>query len=40
MGMEFASKFNGALMVKSQFLKLVKGMLSVVGATNTQKDGL
>eukprot|EP00983_Pelagomonas_calceolata_P044640 1139386-Pelagomonas_calceolata.AAC.3 len=39
MGIEFASKLNGALVVKSQMLKLVKGMLSVTGPTNTQKDG-
>eukprot|EP00983_Pelagomonas_calceolata_P079961 1154930-Pelagomonas_calceolata.AAC.1 len=40
MGMEFASKFNGTLVVKSQSFKLVKGMLSATGLTNTQKDDL
>uniref|UniRef100_A0A6S8PPB3 Uncharacterized protein n=1 Tax=Dunaliella tertiolecta TaxID=3047 RepID=A0A6S8PPB3_DUNTE len=40
MGMKFASKFIGALMVKSQLFKLVKGVLSVAGPTNTQKDGV
>eukprot|EP00983_Pelagomonas_calceolata_P079706 1154823-Pelagomonas_calceolata.AAC.2 len=39
MGMEFASKFIGALVVNSQLFKLVKGVLSVAGPTNTQKDG-
>eukprot|EP00983_Pelagomonas_calceolata_P072963 1151955-Pelagomonas_calceolata.AAC.1 len=29
MGIKFASKFIGALVVKSQLFKLVKGMLSV-----------
>eukprot|EP00983_Pelagomonas_calceolata_P003987 129702-Pelagomonas_calceolata.AAC.1 len=40
MGLEFASKFIGALVVKSQLFKLIKGVLSVVGPTNTQKDGV
>eukprot|EP00983_Pelagomonas_calceolata_P033493 1048299-Pelagomonas_calceolata.AAC.1 len=40
MGMEFASMFNGTLMVKSQLFKLVKGMLGLTGPTNTQKDDL
>eukprot|EP00983_Pelagomonas_calceolata_P118792 1160537-Pelagomonas_calceolata.AAC.1 len=31
MGMEFARKFNGTLVVKSQIFKLVKGMLSETG---------
>eukprot|EP00983_Pelagomonas_calceolata_P061846 1147001-Pelagomonas_calceolata.AAC.1 len=35
MGTEFASKFIGALMVKSQLFKLVKGVLSVAGSTQT-----
>eukprot|EP00983_Pelagomonas_calceolata_P034905 1093640-Pelagomonas_calceolata.AAC.1 len=38
MGMKFASNFNGALVVNSQLLKLVKGVLSVAGPTNIQKD--
>eukprot|EP00983_Pelagomonas_calceolata_P058831 1145648-Pelagomonas_calceolata.AAC.2 len=38
MGMKFASKFIGVLMVKSQLFKLVKGVLSVAGPTNTQQD--
>eukprot|EP00983_Pelagomonas_calceolata_P013809 442381-Pelagomonas_calceolata.AAC.1 len=38
MGMKFASKFNGTLVVKTQLFKLVKGMLSVTGPANTQKD--
>eukprot|EP00983_Pelagomonas_calceolata_P075550 1153064-Pelagomonas_calceolata.AAC.9 len=38
MGMEFVSKHIGTLVVKSQLFKLVKGMLSVTGPTNTQKD--
>jgi len=40
MHMKFASKFIGALVVKSQLFKLVKGVLSVAGPTNTQKDGV
>eukprot|EP00983_Pelagomonas_calceolata_P041468 1138085-Pelagomonas_calceolata.AAC.2 len=36
--MKFASKFIGALVVKFQSFKLVKGVLSVAGPTNTQKD--
>eukprot|EP00983_Pelagomonas_calceolata_P007946 259776-Pelagomonas_calceolata.AAC.1 len=40
MGMKFASKFIGALVIKSQLLKLVEGMLSVTGPTSTQKDYL
>eukprot|EP00983_Pelagomonas_calceolata_P009982 323842-Pelagomonas_calceolata.AAC.1 len=39
MGMKFASKFIGVLVVKSQLVKLVKGVLSVAGPANTQKDG-
>eukprot|EP00983_Pelagomonas_calceolata_P002253 76696-Pelagomonas_calceolata.AAC.2 len=39
MGMKFTSKFNGTLLVKSQLFKLVEGMLSVTGPTNTQRDG-
>eukprot|EP00983_Pelagomonas_calceolata_P033195 1039490-Pelagomonas_calceolata.AAC.1 len=35
MGMKFASKFIGTLVVKSQLLKLAKGVLSVAGPTNT-----
>eukprot|EP00983_Pelagomonas_calceolata_P055568 1144208-Pelagomonas_calceolata.AAC.9 len=37
-GMKFASKFIGVLAAKSQLFKLVKGVLSVAGPTNTQKD--
>eukprot|EP00983_Pelagomonas_calceolata_P020996 659704-Pelagomonas_calceolata.AAC.1 len=40
MGMKFASSFIGALVVKSQLFKLVKGVLGVAGSTNTQKDGV
>eukprot|EP00983_Pelagomonas_calceolata_P007043 229463-Pelagomonas_calceolata.AAC.1 len=40
MGMKFASKFICALVVKSQLCKLVKGVLSVAGPANTQKDGV
>eukprot|EP00983_Pelagomonas_calceolata_P080344 1155105-Pelagomonas_calceolata.AAC.6 len=40
MGMKFASKFIGALVVKSQLFKLIKGVFSVAGPTNTQKDGV
>eukprot|EP00983_Pelagomonas_calceolata_P023840 750498-Pelagomonas_calceolata.AAC.1 len=40
MGTKFASKFNSTLVVKSQLFKVVKGMLSVAGPTNTQKDGV
>eukprot|EP00983_Pelagomonas_calceolata_P135253 1162138-Pelagomonas_calceolata.AAC.6 len=39
-GMKFASKFDGTLVVKTQLGKLVKGMLSIAGPTNTQKDGM
>eukprot|EP00983_Pelagomonas_calceolata_P039390 1137165-Pelagomonas_calceolata.AAC.1 len=39
MGMKCMSKFDGTLVVKYQVFKLVKGMLSTTGPTNTQKDG-
>eukprot|EP00983_Pelagomonas_calceolata_P083200 1156110-Pelagomonas_calceolata.AAC.1 len=39
MCIKLASKFNGTLVVKSQLLKLVKGVLIVTGPTDTQKDG-
>eukprot|EP00983_Pelagomonas_calceolata_P030348 952428-Pelagomonas_calceolata.AAC.1 len=35
-GMKFASRFNGTLVVKTQMFELVEGMLSVTGPTNTQ----
>eukprot|EP00983_Pelagomonas_calceolata_P101285 1158679-Pelagomonas_calceolata.AAC.5 len=38
--MKFASKSNGTIMVKFQFLKLVQGMFSVIDPTDTQKDDL
>eukprot|EP00983_Pelagomonas_calceolata_P058020 1145328-Pelagomonas_calceolata.AAC.5 len=40
MGMKFARKFIGALLVKSQLFKMVEGVLSVASPTNTQKDGV
>eukprot|EP00983_Pelagomonas_calceolata_P005456 177625-Pelagomonas_calceolata.AAC.1 len=40
MGMKFASKFIGVLVVKSQLFKLVNGVLSIAGPTNTQKDNV
>eukprot|EP00983_Pelagomonas_calceolata_P045465 1139751-Pelagomonas_calceolata.AAC.5 len=40
MGMQVARKFQGTLLVKSQLFKLVQGMLSIAGPTNTQKDGV
>eukprot|EP00983_Pelagomonas_calceolata_P053276 1143237-Pelagomonas_calceolata.AAC.1 len=40
MGMQFARKFYGMLMVKSQLFKLVKGMLNIAGPTDTQEDGV
>eukprot|EP00983_Pelagomonas_calceolata_P122074 1160871-Pelagomonas_calceolata.AAC.4 len=40
MGMKFASEFIGALVIKSQLFKLVKGVISIAGPTNTQKDGV
>eukprot|EP00983_Pelagomonas_calceolata_P064751 1148260-Pelagomonas_calceolata.AAC.1 len=40
MGMKVASEFIGALVVKSQLFKVVKGVLSVAGPTNTQMDGV
>eukprot|EP00983_Pelagomonas_calceolata_P030839 969018-Pelagomonas_calceolata.AAC.1 len=40
MGMKFASKFIGVLVVKSRLFKLVKGVLSVAGPINTQNDGV
>eukprot|EP00983_Pelagomonas_calceolata_P072729 1151839-Pelagomonas_calceolata.AAC.1 len=40
MGMKFASKSNGTLVVKSQLFKMVEGVLGVTGPTNTQKDDL
>eukprot|EP00983_Pelagomonas_calceolata_P070157 1150673-Pelagomonas_calceolata.AAC.1 len=39
-GMKFASEFNDTLVVKSQLLKLVKGVISIAGLPNTQRDGL
>eukprot|EP00983_Pelagomonas_calceolata_P120484 1160712-Pelagomonas_calceolata.AAC.2 len=39
MGMEFASKFNSMLVVKSQLFTLVKVVLSITIPINTQKDG-
>eukprot|EP00983_Pelagomonas_calceolata_P051465 1142424-Pelagomonas_calceolata.AAC.5 len=39
MGMKFASKYNGRLVVKSQLFQL-KGLLSVTGLANTQEDGM
>eukprot|EP00983_Pelagomonas_calceolata_P021453 672427-Pelagomonas_calceolata.AAC.1 len=38
MGMKFTSEFNGTLLVKSQSFKLGKGVLSIAGPTDTQKD--
>eukprot|EP00983_Pelagomonas_calceolata_P079214 1154571-Pelagomonas_calceolata.AAC.1 len=38
--MKFASKFIGALVVESQLFKLIQGVLSIAGPTNTQKDGV
>eukprot|EP00983_Pelagomonas_calceolata_P076758 1153555-Pelagomonas_calceolata.AAC.1 len=44
MGMKFMSKFNGTLMVQSdwelQLLKLVKGVLSITSPTNAQEDSM
>eukprot|EP00983_Pelagomonas_calceolata_P073454 1152141-Pelagomonas_calceolata.AAC.1 len=40
MGMKFASKFIGALVVKSKLFTLIKGVLPIAGPTNTQKDGV
>eukprot|EP00983_Pelagomonas_calceolata_P013920 445705-Pelagomonas_calceolata.AAC.1 len=40
MGMKLASKLIGGLVVNSQLFKLVKGVLSVAGPTNTQRDGV
>eukprot|EP00983_Pelagomonas_calceolata_P005910 195827-Pelagomonas_calceolata.AAC.1 len=40
MGMKFASEVIGALVVKFQLFKLVKGVLSTAGPSNTQKDGV
>eukprot|EP00983_Pelagomonas_calceolata_P016103 509229-Pelagomonas_calceolata.AAC.4 len=40
MGMKCLSKFIGALMVQSQLFKLFKGVLSLAGPTDTQKDGV
>eukprot|EP00983_Pelagomonas_calceolata_P122321 1160896-Pelagomonas_calceolata.AAC.3 len=37
MGMKFASKFNGMLVVQSQSFKLIKGMLNVTAPTDTQR---
>eukprot|EP00983_Pelagomonas_calceolata_P006055 200951-Pelagomonas_calceolata.AAC.1 len=37
MGMKFASKLIGALVVKSQLFKSAKGVLSVAGPTNTKR---
>eukprot|EP00983_Pelagomonas_calceolata_P038629 1136860-Pelagomonas_calceolata.AAC.2 len=38
MGIWFMSKFSGTVVVKSQLLELVKGMLSITSPANTQKD--
>eukprot|EP00983_Pelagomonas_calceolata_P041867 1138237-Pelagomonas_calceolata.AAC.10 len=40
MGMEFASKFNGTLVINFQLHKLVKAVLSITSPTDTQKDDL
>eukprot|EP00983_Pelagomonas_calceolata_P042624 1138576-Pelagomonas_calceolata.AAC.1 len=40
MGMKLASKFNGTLMFKSTFFELVKGVFSITGPANTQKDSM
>eukprot|EP00983_Pelagomonas_calceolata_P022696 714454-Pelagomonas_calceolata.AAC.1 len=40
MGMELVSKFDGTSVVQPQLLELVKGVFSVAGPTNTQKDGV
>eukprot|EP00967_Tisochrysis_lutea_P121675 scaffold200697_cov16-Tisochrysis_lutea.AAC.1 len=40
MVMKYVSKFNGTLVIKSQLFILVKGMLNIIGPTNTQKDGM
>ena len=37
---EVCEQVFGALMVKSQLFKMVKGVLSLAGPTNTQKDGV
>eukprot|EP00983_Pelagomonas_calceolata_P111745 1159813-Pelagomonas_calceolata.AAC.33 len=38
MGMKFANKFIGTLVVKSQLFKLVKGVFIITSPTDTQKD--
>eukprot|EP00983_Pelagomonas_calceolata_P088370 1157190-Pelagomonas_calceolata.AAC.2 len=40
MGMKFASKFDGTLVVKSRLSKAVNGMLSRIDPTDTHKDDL
>eukprot|EP00983_Pelagomonas_calceolata_P008015 261283-Pelagomonas_calceolata.AAC.1 len=40
MGIKFGSKLINALLVKFQILTLVKGVLSVAGPNNTQKNSV
>eukprot|EP00983_Pelagomonas_calceolata_P072930 1151938-Pelagomonas_calceolata.AAC.2 len=40
MGMEFASNFDGTLVVKFKLFELVKGVFNITGFTNTQKDSM
>eukprot|EP00983_Pelagomonas_calceolata_P072793 1151877-Pelagomonas_calceolata.AAC.1 len=40
MGMKFLSRFIRPLMVQSTSSKLVQGMMSIAGPTNTQKDSV
>eukprot|EP00983_Pelagomonas_calceolata_P020310 641034-Pelagomonas_calceolata.AAC.1 len=39
-GMKLASKFIGALMVKSKLFELIKGVFNKTGPANTQKDSM
>eukprot|EP00983_Pelagomonas_calceolata_P044793 1139457-Pelagomonas_calceolata.AAC.1 len=40
MGMQFASKLIGTLVVKIQLFKRVKGMCNIGGPTDAQKNGV
>eukprot|EP00983_Pelagomonas_calceolata_P052914 1143067-Pelagomonas_calceolata.AAC.1 len=39
-GMKISSKFIGASVVQTKLCKLVQGMISIAGPTNTQKDSV
>eukprot|EP00983_Pelagomonas_calceolata_P074836 1152723-Pelagomonas_calceolata.AAC.2 len=40
MGMKFASKFIGALVVKHRLFELIEGVFNITSPAYTQKDGM